>query len=300
LRAEALAARFPAAARLADYAELTKPRITTMVLVTAAAGFLLAAVGRPELPLPLLAWALLGTGLLASGASALNQVMERGSDALMRRTAYRPIPAGRIDPEAALAFGVGLVVAGLAALSLAVNLLTAGLGAATVAGYLFVYTPLKRLSSLATVVGAVPGALPPVMGWAALADDLSPGAFALFGILFLWQLPHFLSIAWMYRDDYARAGFPMLPVLDADGRRTARQMVLWSAALVPVSLLPAVLGLAGGVYFAGALALSLGYLAASVPFARSHTAAAARRLLLASVSYLPLLFAVMVVDRVVG
>jgi protoheme IX farnesyltransferase len=300
VRAGALAGRAISAARLADFVELTKPRITSMVLVTTSAGFLLAGTGRPELPLPLLAWALLGTGLLAAGASALNQVLERGTDARMRRTANRPVPAGRIDADAALAFGVALVVAGLAALSLAVNLLTAGLGAATVAGYLFAYTPLKRVTSLATVVGAVPGAIPPLMGWAALADDLALGAWPLFGILFLWQLPHFLSIAWIYRDDYARGGFPMLPVLDADGTKTSRQMVLWSAALVPVSLLPAVLGLAGGVYFAGALALSLGYLAAALPFVRTRTAAAARRLLLASVTYLPLLFLALVVDRVVG
>ena len=300
MRTEAIAGRAAGAVRLADLAELTKPRITTRVLVTTAAGFLLAAVGRAELPLPLLAWALAGTGLLASGASALNQVLERESDARMRRTAGRPLPAGRIDPEAALAWGVSLVVVGLAVLSLAVNLLTAGIGAATVAGYLFAYTPLKRVTSLATVVGAVPGALPPVMGWTALAGDLAPGAWAMFGILFLWQLPHFLAIAWMYREDYARAGFPMLPVLDPDGRRTARQMVLWCAALVPVSLLPAALGLAGGVYFAGALALGVGYLAASLPFARSHSTPAARRLLLASVTYLPLLFVAMVVDRLVG
>jgi protoheme IX farnesyltransferase len=218
----------------------------------------------------------------------------------MRRTASRPLPAGRLDPDTALMWGVGLVVGGLSWLALSVNLLTALLGAATVALYVFAYTPLKRVSSLSTLVGAIPGAVPPMMGWTAVRDRLEPGAWALFAILFLWQLPHFLAIAWMYREDYARGGFPMLPVDDPGGRRTALQALLYGGALVPVSLLPAPLGLVGAVYLAGALLLGLAYFAAGMGFARDRTDAAARRLLLASVAYLPLLFAVMLIDRLLG
>jgi heme o synthase len=296
--AEALAGRPLAAALVADFWELTKPRITAMVVVMAAAGFLLASRGAP--PLMLLVATLLGTGTLAAGAGALNQLVERDVDARMRRTANRPLPAGRLDPEAALAFGVALVVGGVGVLALAVNLLTALLGTLTVAGYLFVYTPLKRRTALATVVGAIPGAMPPMMGWAALRNDLGPGAWALFGLLFFWQLPHFLSISWMYRDDYARGGFPLLAVLDPDGRRTARHMVAWCAALLPVSLAPTLLGLAGGVYLAGALLLGLGYLAACFAFARRRDGAAARRLLLTSVLYLPAILASLMLDRLLG
>lgn len=290
----------PAAAALspADYLELTKPRITLMVVITAAAGFLLASSGAP--PFGLLFWALLGTGLLSAGASTLNQVLERGVDARMRRTSGRPVAAGRISAEEALAFGVTLSVAGLALLVWQVNLLTAMLGALTTASYLFLYTPMKRVTSLATIVGAVPGAIPPMMGWAALRDDLGPGAWALFGILFFWQLPHFLAIAWMYRTDYERGGFPLLTVRDPEGRRTARQMILWCAALVPVSLLPTVFGLAGGLYFAVAFAIGLAYLAACVAFARDSSHQRARSLLLASVVYLPAIFGALLVDRLLG
>lgn len=269
-----------------------------MVLVTAAAGFLLAHPGGP-LPLALFFHALAGTALVASAGSALNQVIERDHDARMRRTASRPLAAGKLDPDAALAFGVGLAVAGLAWLALAVNPLTALLGAATLAGYLFVYTPLKRVSSLATVVGAAPGAMPPVMGWAAASGTLGAGAWTLFAILFVWQLPHFLAIAWMYREDYARGGFPMLPVVAPDGGSTARQAVLWAAALVPLALVPSALGLTGLVYAGGALVLGLGYLAASIAFARNLNGQTARRLLLTSVLYLPGLLAVMLVDRLI-
>ncbi len=284
---------------LADLAELTKPRITFMVAVTTAAGFLLAAQDVAIVPL-LLFNALLGTALVASGAAALNQVLERDTDARMRRTAGRPLPSGRLHPDLALAWGVALVLAGLAYLALAVNLLTALIGAASAALYVFAYTPLKRVSSLSTLVGAVPGALPPVMGWTAMRDQLDPGAWALFAILFLWQLPHFLSIAWLYRDDYAQGGFPMLSVADPGGRRTARQAVLYGAALVPVSLVPSVLGLTGTAYFIGALALSLGFLACCVAFAAARSQAGARRLLLASVLYLPAVLAVMLIDRLAG
>ena len=288
-------ARPLAAVRLADLVELTKPGITLMVVLTAGLGFLLAR-GEARLPWLLLVHTLAGTGLVSAGASALNHVLEREVDARMRRTAERPLPAGRLDPDVALLFGVGLAVAGLLELALAVNLLTALLGALALAGYVFAYTPLKRVSSLNTVVGAVPGAIPPLMGWAAVRDGLDPGAWALFGILFLWQMPHFLAIAWLCRADYASAGLPMLTVHDPEGSRTARQVLLYGAALVPISLLPAVQGLLGVPYFLGALLLGLAYLGFGVDFARRRSTPAARRLMLASILYLPALLAVMLVD----
>jgi heme o synthase len=297
------AAPVPAAswrAVAADLVELTKPRIALMVALTAATGLVMASQGTVgTLDLLLLFHTVAGTALVAAGAGTLNQVVERDVDARMRRTAERPIPAGRIHPDVGLLWGVLLAVVGIAWLAAAVNLLTAMLGGLTLAGYVFVYTPMKRLSSLATLVGAVPGAVPPMMGWTAARDALEPGAWVLFGILFLWQLPHFLSIAWMFRRDYAEGGLPMLPVTDPDGRRTGRQSVLYAAALVPVALLPSVLGLTGAVYFAGALALSLAFLAAAALFARARTDPAARRLLLVSVLYLPAILAVMLLDRVV-
>lgn len=280
---------------IADLAELAKVRIALMVAVTAAAGFVLASRGGVDVGL--LIHALVGTATLAMAGGVLNQVLERDVDGLMPRTADRPIPGGRVGADAALVLGVLLAVTGLGHLTLVVNPLTALLGAATLAGYVFIYTPLKRVSSLATVIGAVPGAMPPLMGWAAARGTLEPGAWALFSILFLWQLPHFLAIAWMYRDDYAQGGFPMLTVSDPDGRRTGRQALLWAAALVPASLAPTALGLAGTIYFAGALALSLGYLAAAAVFARQRTRPAARRLLLVSILYLPAVLGTMLVDR---
>ena len=279
---------------LADLAAMTKPGITLMVALTTALGFLLA--GGTVLSLQLAA-ALLGTCLVAAGASVLNQFWERASDALMRRTAGRPLPAGRLDPDLALLFGVTLGIAGLLELALAVNALTAALGAAALAGYVFVYTPLKKVSSLATVVGAIPGALPPMMGWCAVRGEIDLAAWALFGILFFWQMPHFLAIAWLCREDYARGGFPMLPVLDPGGTWTGRQSVLYGAALVPVSLLPSLLGLAGGLYFGGALALGLAYLGCALAFARRRSTPGARRLMLASLLYLPAVLAVLLLDR---
>jgi protoheme IX farnesyltransferase len=281
---------------MADIVELTKPRITLMVVVTAGIGLLLASGGK--VPMAMVLHTLIGTGLVAAGSAALNHVLERDIDALMRRTADRPLPAGRMHPDLALTIGVALAVAGLVELTLGVNLLTALLGAAALAGYVFVYTPLKKISPLATVVGAVPGAIPPMMGWAAVTESLDPGAWVLFAILFLWQLPHFLAIAWMCRDDYARAGLPMLPVIQPDGRSTARQMVIYGAALLPVSLLPSALGLTGSIYFLGAIGLGLFFLAMCVAFAVSISALAARRVLLASVLYLPAVLAVMVLDRI--
>lgn len=289
----------PRAVRLADLAELTKPRITLMVALTTAAGFVMASAGSLwSLDLGLLLHALAGTALVASGASALNQVVERDVDARMRRTANRPLASGRLHPDVGLLWAVLLAVAGIAWLALVVNLLTSLLGALTLAGYVFIYTPMKRLSSLATIVGAIPGAVPPMMGWTAARDALEPGAWALFAILFLWQLPHFLAIAWMYRADYERGGMPMLPVIDPGGERTGRQAILYAAALVPVSLLPTPLGLTGIVYFVGALALSLYFLRTSWAFQQSRTNGSARRLLLVSVLYLPAILAVMLLDRV--
>lgn len=294
---EVLTAQATRLGRLADWSALVKPRITFMVLVTTLSGAFLADRSFPELGM--LAALLAGTGLLAGGASALNQVWERDTDALMKRTAGRPIPAGRIAPDPAGAFALVLCVAGLALLAAGTNLLTAAVGLVSLITYVLVYTPLKRLTSLSTVIGAVPGALPPVMGWTAVSGRLDTGAAVLFGILFLWQLPHFLAIAWLLRDDYAAAGFPMLPVVEPDGRSTGRQATLYATALVPVSLLPAVLGLGGTTYFLGALALGLIFLGYSVAFSVSFSPTSARRLLLASVVYLPALLAVMVADSLV-
>ena len=280
--------------RFADWTDLAKPRITAMVLVTTAIGSYLAAGGMP--PALRLAITLTGTALVSAGASALNHFLERDTDALMRRTADRPLPTGRIDPREALRWAVALSAIGVAVLAIGVNPLTGLVGALSLVIYVFVYTPLKRRTTLATVVGAVPGALPPVMGWTAVTNGLEPGAWVLFALLFLWQLPHFLAIAWLCRHDYANAGFPMLPVVDPDGRSTARQAVLYSAALVPVSLLPSVLGLSGTAYFVGALVLGLLFLGVSVAFSLSFSTRSARRLVLASVLYLPAVLVVMVVD----
>ena len=284
--------------RRGDFLDLTKPRITLMVLVTTTLGFL-AAGGRSQGTLLDLGALLLGVGLLSAGSSALNHLLERDTDALMRRTADRPLPSGRLSPESAMLFGAILTLVGLMLLAAQTNLVTALIGAAAVAIYVFVYTPLKRVSSLATIVGAVPGALPPVMGWTAAGGGLDAGAWVLFGILFFWQLPHFLAIAWLYREDYARAGFPMLPVVDTDGRATARQAVLYGAALLPVSLLPTVAGLTGAPYFFGALALGAAFLGSCVAFSLSATPRSARRLLMMSLLYLPAVLAAMVIDRLV-
>jgi protoheme IX farnesyltransferase len=287
------------AVRVADLLELTKPRITFMVVVSAAAGFYLGA-GSNELlgDFFRLLNAMLGTALVASGASCLNQFLERESDRWMDRTSQRPLPAGRIEPAVALLFGVLLAVAGSTYLWFAANPLTAILGALTLLLYVAVYTPLKQHSSLCTIVGAVPGALPPVMGWTAATGAVTAEAWALFSILFFWQMPHFLAIAWIYRDDYRRGGQPMLPVIDPSGGSTARQIVLYGLALLPTSLLPAALGLCGSVYFAGALVLGLGFLAVGVHTAMARTVASARLLLRVSVAYLPALLALMALDKV--
>ena len=278
-----------------DFIELSKPRITLMVVLTTLIGFLLTTTA--PLDVALLIHALVGTAMVASGASALNQVLERRTDALMQRTAQRPIPSGRLDVSTALLFGVGISVVGMAYLALAVNLLTATLGALTLAAYVFVYTPMKRRSSLATLVGAVPGAVPPMMGCAAATGILGLEAWSLFGILFLWQMPHFLAIAWLYRQDYERGGFPLLTSGPNAGPRTARQMILYTAALLPVSVMPTVVGLASWPYLASALALGLIYLYYCIGFAKSQGPRSARQLLLYSVVYLPVLLIFLVLDH---
>lgn len=283
--------------RIADYAELTKPRITLMVVLTTAAGYYLGAQGSFDLVV--LLHALLGTGVIASAASALNQVLERDSDARMLRTRHRPLPAGRMEVSAALGFGLVLTVLGTLYLAVAVNVLTAVVGAATLALYVLVYTPMKRRSSLCTIVGAVPGALPPVMGWTAATGTLNAEAWVLFAILFFWQLPHFLAIAWNYREDYARGLQPMLSVEDPHGGSTARQIVLYCMALLPVSLAPSLVSLTGSLYFYGAFVLGIAYLAAGIHAARERSHASAGLLLRVSVIYLPALLGLMTFDKVV-
>lgn len=282
------------ATRAGDFLELTKPRITTLVVITAAVGYAVGAKGGFD---PAVFTALLfGTAMVAGGASALNQYSERELDGRMERTRLRPLPAGRLAPAEALAFGLAVSGAGLVLLA-TVNVLTPLLGAAALASYVLLYTPLKRITSLCTVVGAIPGAIPPMMGWVAARGMIGAGAWALFGILFLWQLPHFLAIGWIYREDYARAGFPMLTVLDLDGRSTGRQMMLYSAALIPVTLLAGAFASTGNGYLWSALGLGLLFFGSSARFAWMRSAAAARGLFLVSILYLPALLGLMVFDR---
>lgn len=278
-----------------DYIALTKPRITWLILMSTAVGYFFGHRGGWS-PFSIL-HTILGTGLIASGTAALNQWYEREADRKMRRTADRPIPAGRLSPERALIFGVALSVAGFVELSWCVNLLTGMLGLFTLTSYLFLYTPLKQRSHLSTLVGAFPGAMPPMIGYAAAAGTLDAEAWALFAILFLWQFPHFLAIAWMYREDYARAGIVMLPVVQPSGETTARQIVLYSLALIPVSLLPSLLGMSGKIYLFGALILGLCYLYYGVRVAFERTILRARSVLLVSVIYLPLIYGLMLLDR---
>ena len=277
-----------------DLSALTKPRITLMVVLTTLVGYLVAS---PAIEMVVLLHTLLGTALLSSASSVLNQVVERKTDAAMPRTAQRPLATGRMRVSVAIALSAVMTVVGTVYLYQLVNPLTAWLGLLTLVLYVGAYTPMKRWSSLSTLVGAVPGALPPMMGCAAATGQLGPIAWALFGILFLWQMPHFLAIAWMYRSDYEQGGFPMLTVGDLDGRRTARQMVLYAAALLPVSVLPSVLGFTDLAYFIGALALGLGFLWYAFDFGRHHDRVAARKVLLASVLYLPAVLLLMVLDR---
>lgn len=279
-----------------DYIELTKPRITWLILMSTGVGFYFGLHGG-ELDWLVLLNTLLGTGLLASGTATLNEWYEREADARMRRTRLRPIPSGRVSPNGALFFGVALSVLGFVDLALAVNLVAALWGLATLASYLFLYTPLKQRTPHATTIGAFPGAMPPLIGFAGAAGTLTSEAWALFAILFLWQFPHFLAIAWMYREDYGRAGIMMLPVIEPDGKATARQIVICSVLLIPVSLAPSFLGMAGTVYLFGALALGLAFAYAGLRVALDRTKLRARRVLLASVMYLPLLYGLLLLDR---
>jgi len=279
----------------AVFADLVKARLTTLVLLTTLVGFYLG--GRGALDFALMFNTLSATSLVAAGASALNQWLEREYDAKMRRTQGRALPSGRLQPATVAIFGGVSSVAGLVYLALAVNLLTSVLGAITLVSYLFIYTPLKRVTWLNTAVGAVPGALPPLMGWTAARGELSGEGWALFVILFFWQLPHFFAIAWMYRDEYARAGFKMLSNVDASGKRTAEQSISNTLALLIVSLCPFIFKMAGTVYLAGAIILGAGFLLCAIQFSRQLTLARAKRLFLASIIYLPLLLALLVWDK---
>ncbi len=294
--AEILTARTTEKGWTAVFADLTKARLTALVLLTTLVGFYLG--WRGPMDYLLMFNALAATALVASGASALNQLLEREYDARMRRTQNRPLPSGRLQPTTVMLFGGITSVAGLVYLALAVNLLTSVLGAVTLISYVFIYTPLKRVTWVNTLVGAIPGALPPLMGWTAARNELSGEGWALFAILAFWQLPHFFAIAWMYRDEYARAGFVMLPNVDADGSRTATQSVSNTLALLLASLFPFVWHISGQFYLVSAIVLGAGFLFCAIRFARQMTHARARQLFLASIIYLPLLLAALVLDKV--
>jgi protoheme IX farnesyltransferase len=280
---------------LGDYVALTKPRLNFLVVLTSAAGYYLGSV--VSINLWLMAQAVVGTALVASGAAVLNQVYERDTDALMRRTIRRPLPDHRVTAGDATIFGLALSVAGIALLAFGANLLAALLAFATLTVYLVIYTPMKRRSSASTLVGAVPGALPPLIGWAAAHGAVTIGGWTLFAIVFLWQIPHFMAIAWMYREDYRSAGFPMLPVIEPDGRRAGRQALLFAAALLPVSLAPTFVGLSGWSYFWIAAALSTALFGLSVRFAVTRTDVSARWLFFGSITYLPLIWAAMILNH---
>jgi protoheme IX farnesyltransferase len=290
------AAPVRAGRRPEDFLVLTKPRVVLMVLVTTAVGFYLGASGR--LDLLRLVHTLLGTALAAGGTIALNQYLEREGDALMERTRLRPLPDGRLEPTEALAFGVGITAAGLVYMLLAVGARTALVTAVTAGSYLFLYTPLKRRSTLCTFAGAISGGLPPVAGWVAARGEFGVGAWILFAILFLWQIPHSLAIARLYREDYARAGIRLLPVVEPNGASTGRHVLTHCLALLAVGLLPTVVGLAGSLYFVAALALGGTFLVCGFALARSCSLAAARRLLAVSLVYLPAVLLLMAVDKV--
>lgn len=281
--------------RVADYAALTKPRLTVLALLAALVGFLMGS-SRP-LDWFLLVRALVGAALIGGGGNALNQWLERDADALMLRTRSRPLPAGRLTPAEAARFGLALSIAGVSLLAWSVNGLTGWLAAITLVSYVGVYTPLKRRTSCCTLVGAIPGAIPPLLGWASARGSLALEAWVLFAIVYLWQLPHFLSIAWVHREEYARAKFRMLPVVDPDGFSTARQMVLYGLALLPTSLLPTVLGVAGELYFVGSALAGVWFVGMTVAAARRRSNAVAHRVFLASIGYLAVVLCLLVVDR---
>jgi len=287
-----------------DYIELTKPRITWLILMSTGIGYFFglpratnALAFLAGIHLLSLLHTIVGTGLIASGTAALNQWYEREADRHMRRTSARPLPSGRLAAPRALAFGAALSVAGFVELWLGVNLLAAAIGLFTLASYLFIYTPMKQRTWWSTTVGAIPGAMPPVIGYAAAAGAINRESWVLFAILFLWQFPHFYSIAWMYKEDYARAGIRMLPVVEPDCRSTARQIVIFGIALIPVSLVPGMLGMSGRIYLAGALLLGLWFLYSGVRVALERSLSRARGVLVTSVLYLPLIYGLMLLDR---
>ncbi|HET7435345.1 MAG TPA: heme o synthase [Thermoanaerobaculia bacterium] len=281
------------AAIVRDYLELSKSRIVLMVLITTAAGYLFGATHVHAL---LFLNALIGTALVAAGTNALNQYVERDHDAKMHRTRMRPLPAGRITPRAALVFSSGIAILGTLYLGLTVNWLSAALGAFTLTSYIFVYTPLKRMSTICTLIGAIPGAVPPLMGWTAATGALGTGGWIAFGILFLWQLPHFMAISWMYRDDYARGGFAMLSVVDDDGAKVARQSIFYSLALLAVSVLPSFLGLTGVIYLIGAAACGVALFVACVRFYFDRSVRMARNAFMLSNLYLLTVMLLLVVN----
>ena len=280
---------------IGDFIELAKPRITALVLVTTSLGFFLGGRGMIH-SVELLLWALLGTACTAGASAVLNHYFERGVDADMIRTRDRPLPAGRMKPTTAMAYGLLLLAAGLGLLLYHVNMLTAFLALSTAFLYVVVYTPLKRLTWWNTSVGSIPGALPPVGGWTAAAGELELGAWALFAILFTWQHPHFYSIAWLFKEDYRRGGFKMLPVVEPDGRRTCRHVVVFSVLLIAASTMPSVLGFSGSLYLVGALLMGVALLGVGIALSMTRSSLAARRLLKASVVYLPVLLILTVLD----
>lgn len=277
------------------FADLVKARLTALVVITTAVGFY---AGSKATDYWLMLHTLLGTALVACGAAALNQLLEREHDGRMLRTKDRPLPSGKMEPETVLLIGAILSLSGLVYLTLAVNVLTSFLGMLTLGSYLFVYTPLKRVTTLNTLIGAIPGALPPLMGWTAVRNEVSVEGWTLFAILFFWQLPHFMAIAWLYREEYERAGFAMLPVVDPSGARTGSQAVSHTLGLIPVSLCPTAFGMTGGLYFAGALVLGLVFFYCAVQFKRELSKGRARQLFFASILYLPLLLGLLVLDKV--
>ncbi len=288
--------------RAADFVQLTKPRLNALAVATTLGGYYMAGpatvVGASG---PSGGWLLfhtvVGTALVAGGSAAFNQYYERVTDGLMRRTRVRPLPEGRLQPGEALWFAIAITAIGLMQLALGANLLAAAVALVTLVAYVGVYTPMKLRSPFSTVVGAIPGALPPIIGWAAVRGSLEPVSWVLFAIGFLWQMPHFLAIAWLYRADYERAGFPMLPVIEPDGRSTGRQAVVYAAALVPVSLAPVAFGLSGPLYFVAAFVLSASFLGLALWFAAKRSTAPARALFFGSIVYLPLLWTFMIASK---
>jgi len=287
----------PAATKFSGYVELTKPNVTFLIVISTVLGYYLGA--HSALKLDILAWTIIGSALVSSGTGALNHYAEEGTDRLMNRTRFRPIPTGLISPKNTMQFGMVLILIGSMVLYAKVNQLIAILALITTLLYLFIYTPLKRITWLNTSIGAIPGSLPPVGGWVAATGTLDPEAWVLFAILFFWQHPHFFAIAFMCKDDYERAELKMLPVMETDGRRTNRQIIWHSLLLIPVSIMPFYMDLLGPVYLWGAIILSILYLLSGIPLIKNYSIKNARLLLRASVIYLPALFIVIILDSII-